>query len=340
MNKKYIISAIVSLFAIVCGIVIINANTYKKYTTTYYDLFDTVCTFSAYTKTENEFDYYSNIAYAQLKRLNNLFDKYNTYENINNIKTINDSAGLSAVKVDADIVNLLNISKEMYYKTDKVFNISMGEVLNIWHTAREEEVLPNIQLLKAADKYSNIENIIIDTENSTVYLSDSYMSIDVGGVAKGYAVQAALDLLKENGLDNCIIDAGGNVAAIATPKDGRSAWEVGIQNPDTSSDKPYMDIVKIAGTCVITSGDYQRYFTIDGKRYNHIIDPFTLMPAEYYTSVTVIYNNSAYADILSTAAFILPYDKSRKLIEKYGAAAIWQTVDGSIYTTDNYSAYK
>lgn len=131
---------------------------------------------------------------------------------------------------------------------------------------------------------------------------DEDMSLDVGAIAKGYATKCLAEKLKEAGVTSALLSLGGNVETIGTKADGKP-WRVGVQNPDTSAAKAYLHVLKLTDTCLVTSGTYQRYYEVDGVRYHHIIDQDTLMPENTYDSVTILCNDSARADALSTAVF-------------------------------------
>ena len=149
-------------------------------------------------------------------------------------------------------------------------------------------------------------------------------SASIHGNTKEVALKV-VDLLKEKGVTSALLNAGGNVCTIGTPPDSDS-WNVGIQDPDDTT-KIY-DKISVSDKSVVTSGNYQRYYTVNGKIYHHIIDPETLMPADLYKNVTVITGDSQIADMLSTALFILPYDDGKKLAQQYGADVLWIFTDG------------
>jgi thiamine biosynthesis lipoprotein len=191
-----------------------------------------------------------------------------------------------------------------------------------------------------------VAGLLIDRENSTVSLRYPDMRLDVGAVAKGYAVERAVGRVREAGLRSGIINAGGNVAVVGGPLDGRAAWNIGVRAPAPAPDagtgtgkdaSEILDILYLSGGSAVTSGSDQRYFTAEGRRWHHIIDPKTLFPAEGMSAaVTVLHLDSAVADILSTAAFILPRDKARALLAEHGAEALWIMPDGAKLATPGY----
>ncbi len=309
----------------------------KSFTYYSFDCFDTVTSISGYDKNKKSFDEQCEKIMSELTEYHKLFDIYNSYEGINNLYTINEQGKDSAIKVDRRIIDMLLFSKEMYEKTEGRLNVAMGSVLSVWHSYRtaginnpELSELPPMDMLKLASLHTSIEDVIIDEENSTVMLADKEMSLDVGAIAKGYAIEMTALKFEKEGLDGYLLNVGGNVRAIGKPSDGKK-WKVGIENPDGSEENPYYTVLSIENMSVVTSGSYQRYYIVDEHEYNHIIDKDTLMPAELYTSVSVITESSAAADALSTALFTMSYDDGVKLIEKFeNIYAMWVLRDGSI----------
>ncbi|ABW18436.1 ApbE family lipoprotein [Alkaliphilus oremlandii OhILAs] len=323
---------------------------YSKYTDTFFDTFDTLVQVVGYTETEEEFKAYFEQIKSRFEQLHKLYDIYNNYEGLNNVKTINDNAGIKPVEVQKEIIDLIVFAKEWYSKTNGKTNIAMGSVLKIWHDYRQEgesepehaKLPPMEQLLEAA-QYTNIDDVIVDTKKNTVYLADKKMALDVGAVAKGYATEVVAKEMMKKGFTSGIISAGGNVRVLEKPLDGvRERWGIGIQNPDQSilpNESSILETIFINNASVVTSGDYQRYYMVDGKTIHHLIDPETLMPGEYYRAVTVVTVNSGAADALSTAVFLTPYAESKALVEGIeGVEALWIMKDGSIEATDGMKA--
>ncbi|BDR67601.1 FAD:protein FMN transferase [Clostridium tetani] len=323
----------------------VNEILYEKYTDSFFDTFDTMTVVVGYTKSEEEFNSYMEKIHSRFQELHKLYDIYNNYEGINNIKTINDNAGIKPVKVSKDIIDIIVFSKEWYKLTKGKVNIAMGSVLSIWHDYREEGIdnpenarLPPMKELLGASKYTDIDKVIVDTKNNTVYLEDKRMSLDIGAVAKGYATEIVAKEIMNKGFKSGIISAGGNVRVLGKPLDGiRKRWGIGIQDPKKSivSDKnKNIDTIFLNNASVVSSGDYQRYYVVDDKKIHHLIDPKTLMPGEYYRAVTVIAKDSGLADLLSTAVYLMPYNQSRQLVESLeGVEAIWVMADGNIEAT-------
>ena len=154
-----------------------------------------------------------------------------------------------------------------------------------------------------------------------------------------FAVAKLGELLEKEGVTSGLLDVGGNILAIGSKKDG-SLWRIALQNPDLDSEKAYIHVLGLSDTALVTSGDYQRFYTVDGKKYHHIIDADTLMPADYFTSVSVLCKDSGLADALSTALFSMDEQSGRKLAESIGGVEVlWVYKDGHESMTDGFGDY-
>ncbi len=319
---------------------------YEKYEAEFIGTFDVKIQLIGYAESEESFTRASQAVYDKMTGLNQLFDIYHDYEGINNLKTVNDAAGKEPVKVDPEIIDLLLFCKEAYRRTGGLVNVAMGAPLRIWHDYRTEGTrfpanasLPAMDDLTEAEKHTDIEQVIIDKENNTVYLEDPLMSLDVGAVAKGYSAEWAKKAAKEAGLESAIINAGGNILTIGQPLDGiRQRWGIGIQDPGQRVDGTtnILDTIYLNDRAVVSSGYYERYYVVDGEIYHHIIDPVTLMPAKHYAAVTVVHEDSGIADYLSTAIFTAPYEKGLEVAKAHGAEVLWVFHDGSTKATEGY----
>lgn len=318
----------------------------KEFEVKYLDCFDTITTVTVCMENEEQFRELEPDIHGLLLEYHQLFDIYNTYDGINNIKTINDNAGIKPVEVDREIMNLLEFSIKASELTDGKVNVAMGSVLSIWHDYRSAGLLkpefaqiPDKTQLEQANHDTDIRQIEIDHGKSTVYLPDLSMKLDVGAVAKGYAVEKLCRLLRERGVQSAIVSAGGNVQTIGVRADG-TPWRVGIQNPDTSSSKAYLHALRLEDMALVTSGTYQRFYTVDGVRYHHIINPDTLMPWNEYEAVTILSRDSAMADALSTAVFNMKLEQGQELIESLeDTEAIWVMPDGTEVYSSGFEAY-
>ena len=308
-----------------------TAKAKEKYKASFLDLFDTASTVIAYDNSQEEFDRNYQMFYDELKTYDELFDIYKEYEGVTNLYKVNKLAGKSPVKVDPKIIDMLTYGTEIYRFTKGKVNICMGAVLELWHNERdygianpEESKLPDMSKLKEASKHTDINNLVIDKNNNTVYFKDPEMKLDVGAIAKGYAVQQISNWAQNNLWTSAAISIGGNVSTFGYKNDdGQTKWTIGIENPDTTSDE-FLLKLNITDECIVTSGDYQRYYTVDGKKYCHIINPETLMPSEYMASVSVICKDSSFGDAMSTALFNMTIEDGKNLVDSLdGIEAVW-----------------
>ena len=310
----------------------------KRFQATFLTLFDTVTTIVGYAESEDEFQKITDEIHDQLEQYHQLFDIYNDYEGVSNIKTINDQAGIAPVEVDPVIIEFLNDCKEYYELTGGAVNVAMGSVLYLWHETRNDGIndpvnarLPEEEKLKEAAMHCSFDSVIIDEENHTVYLNDPEQRLDVGAIAKGWSTQRVC----ENAPSGLLVSVGGNVCATGPKPEKNSSWVVGIQDPEGGSDE-YLHTVYVNEESVVTSGDYQRYYTVDGKQYHHIIDPETLYPAAKWKAVSIICDDSGMGDALSTALFLLDLEEGQKLLEKCNACAVWVDLEGETYYSPGF----
>lgn len=346
-RRNAIIAAVAAVLLILAGTAgyLLTRVRYEKYTESMLDVFDTVITLVAYTKDEAEFEKYFDHAYDRLHELHKLYDFYYPYEGVNNIYTINENAGKAPVQVDRQIIDMLEFARGLYVKTRGRTNVAMGSVLSIWHDYREEGIndpdnakVPPMEQLVAANAHTSIEGLIIDEAAGTVYLADPLMKLDVGAVAKGYATELVAKELFEMGMTSGMLSSGGNIRSFGKPLDGiRERWGVGVQNPDASifsTDEELLDVIFINDGAVASSGDYQRYYEVDGRILHHLIDPDTLMPAAYFRAVTVLTGDAGLADYMSTSLFMLPLGEAKQLAESMdGVEAFWVLPDGRMDAT-------
>ena len=319
----------------------------ERYSSSFFDTFDTLVTVYGYTKDATEFNEYMGLAHSRFIELHEMFDIYNDYEGVNNIKTINDKAGIEPVKVRSEIIGLLKEAKRLYAETGGRVNIAMGSVLRVWHDYREAGLadpelaeLPSYDRLQEAGRHTDLDKVIIDEQTGTVYIEDALLRLDVGAIAKGYACQLVKQELTDAGFESFVISAGGNVCTAGEPaEEGQTAWLVGIQNPDTQAAAEIVDTLEVRDKSVVTAGGYQRYYTVNGERYHHIIDKDTYMPANDDESVTVIGDDSGVADFLSTTLFLMPLDEGKALAKEMNVDAMWIFRDGSFDNTDGYRQY-
>lgn len=331
---------------------------YEKHTYVYWDVLDTTSTIQVYLTKDQDSDYYENWIHEQLIFYHQLFDAYHSYDGINNVCTINEQAGRQPVIVQEPLYDLIQFCIEQMESTQSRTNIAFGSVTAIWKQfmseASEEQALaasedreptyrfPDESALLAASQHVDIHSIILDEGQHSIYLDDSDMRLDVGAVAKGFICERLAQDMKAAGIDSACISLGGNVKVIGEYRgsENRTYFTLAITNPSNSSQ--YLDFkLKIDDqTCVVTSGNYERFVDIDGVRYCHLIDPDTLYPTREMSSVTIICQDSALADYLSTALFTVDIETGKEILSHYdGVEAFWITDTYEIGYTDGFMEY-
>ena len=312
----------------------------KQYNATFLTLFDTVTTIVGRAESEEEFRATAQQVHDSLLEYHQLFDIYNDYEGVVNLKTVNDNAGIAPVTVDQRILDLLLDCRSYYEATGGSVNAAMGSVLQLWHYARNDGIndpanayLPDPQELEAAALHRDFASVEIDTQASTVYISDPEVQLDVGAIAKGWSVQRVCETAPEG----LLISVGGNVCATGPKDETGTPWVIGVQDPDGGDS--YLHTLYLTKGSVVTSGDYQRAYVVDGELYHHIIDPETLYPSTLWRSVTIYCEDSGLGDALSTALFVLPQAEGQKLLDTFDAEAMWVDREGACHYSPGFESY-
>lgn len=335
MRKLLLLNVIVILLIVLTG-----CKKQELYSKTYFEYFDTVITISGYEKNKEEFNNKLLLIEPLLEKYHKLYDIYYEYSGINNLCTVNKKAHIEPVEVEKEIIDLLEYGFNMYDKTNKVLNIAMGSVLKLWHNEREyaseypyDAKIPDINKLKEASKYMNIDDVVINKEKSTIYIKNEYTKLDVGAIAKGYVCDRLTDVLVNIEATSYILNLGGNIKLIGS-KPRNKDFNVGIQDP-TSNATSNIITLSISDYSIVTSGSYQRYYMVDNTRYHHIINPKTLMPENNYLSVTVISKESVLCDSLSTTLFNLSISEGKELIKDFNDVYVmWIDIDKNITYSD------
>lgn len=311
----------------------------------YYSYFDTVSYIYSYAgDSEAAFEENAAIASGVLEEYHRLFDIYHEYTGMNNLCTVNRLAGGEPVAVDQKLIDFLCYAGELYETTGGEMNVMMGSVLRLWHDAYTGAVedpsaaaIPEAGVLADADSYTDFDLLEVDPVNCTVRIKNPLASIDVGALGKGYATEKAAQALIDAGATSYVLNIGGNIRIIGQKTDG-SGWLTGVRDP-ANSDGGYARYLMLDDISCVTSGDYERFFTVKGVKYHHIIDRDTRMPADYFASVTVLAADSGVADALSTALFCMPYEDGLELVERIGGVdVLWILPDGTQLTTEGIDA--
>ena len=298
-------------------------------------MLNTICSITVYSEENKD--------KTSEELVNEAFDLCQTYEDTfsrtiegSDIYNINNSGG-APVTVSDDTIEILETAKYFSELSDGAFDITTAPLSIRWDFEGENPSVPpddEIQELLATVDYTKIK-----IDGNTVTLEAPVEAIDLGAIAKGYIADKLAEFLKDNGVTSAIISLGGNIYAIGENSEEKRPFNLGVQDPQ-AEDGSILGYLQLSDKSLVTSGDYQRYFMQDGKRYHHILDPKTGYPAESgLSSVTIISDSSVVGDALSTTCFVLGKDKGLELINSYdGVEAIFIDHDGNMYFSDGFGS--
>ncbi|MDV3547047.1 FAD:protein FMN transferase [Elizabethkingia anophelis] len=250
-------------------------------------------------------------AVAEITRIENLISEWRPETQISQV---NQNAGIKPIKVDREVFDLTK--KGLYFSklTDGAFDISIVAMDKIWKFDDSMDELPSEQAIKESVRNVGYRNIILDSTNSTIFLRNPGMKIGFGSIGKGYAADKTRDLMKSMGVKAGIIDASGDISTWGTQPDGKP-WAIGINNP--FNDHKMATILYFKENSVTTSGSYEKYAEIHGKRYSHIMNPKTGYPSTGLTSVTITGPNATMANGFSTSVMVLGEKEGLKLLKQF-----------------------
>lgn len=250
-------------------------------------------------------------AVAEITRIENLISEWRPETQISQV---NQNAGIKPIKVDREVFDLTK--KGLYFSklTDGAFDISIVAMDKIWKFDDSMDELPSEQAIKESVRNVGYQNIILDSTNSTIFLRNPGMKIGFGSIGKGYAADKTRDLMKSMGVKAGIIDASGDISTWGTQPDGK-LWAIGINNP--FNDHKMAAILYFKENAVTTSGSYEKYAEIHGKRYSHIMNPKTGYPSTGLTSVTITGPNATMANGFSTSIMVLGEKEGLKLLKQF-----------------------
>lgn len=260
-----------------------------------------------------------------------------TYRESSQANLINQNAGIAPVKVDKEVFELIRRSVRISEITQGAFDITYGSVSKqFWNFDKTMTRLPDAAERSRLLKLINYRNIVLDAENSTVFLKEKGMRIGFGGIGKGYAAEQAKQLLKNKGITSGIVNAAGDLTVWGTQPNGKP-WTIGIANPDAAHD--FISSMNITDTSVATSGNYEKFVMIDGKRYSHTINPKTGLPVTGIKSVTIICSNAEIADAMATPVMIMGIKAGLDMINQVrGLACIIIDDNDVAHTSKNIHA--
>jgi thiamine biosynthesis lipoprotein len=261
----------------------------------------------------------SRAAYDRIAQLNSILSDYDPESELSKLS---QAAGGPPVRVSEDLFDVLRLSKQMYERSGGAFDVTIAPVGRLWRRARRNGKLPDPARLAEARQLVGSDKMILDPTLKTVQLTKRGMKLDVGGIAKGYAAQAAQNVLKRMGINRALVAAAGDIVVGDAPPDARG-WKIAIAPLEPAQTRPPR-VLLLANAAVSTAGDSERYVNIGGHRYSHIINPATGMGVEDRASVTVVASDGATADALETTAYLLGPQRGLELVDDTpGAAAIF-----------------
>jgi len=270
-------------------------------------------------------------AIAEVSRIEKLLT---TFSEDSQTNQINANAGIMPKKVDKEVFDIIQRSLRISALTDGAFDITYGSIdKRFWNFDKEMTSLPDAETAKESVRLINYRNVVLDAQNLTVFLKEKGMRIGFGGIGKGYAAERAKQLLIKNGVKSGIVNAAGDLTTWGNQPNGKP-WTIAITDPDTQNKA--FSYLNISGVAVATSGNYEKYVVIDGKKYSHTIDPKTGFPVSGIKSVTIICPNAELADAMATPITVLGVDAGLGLINQMQQiACIIIDDDNNIYTSNN-----
>ncbi len=261
-------------------------------------------------------------AYLEMARLEGMLSRHRA---TSEIALINRASGMGPVAVSLETLLLIDQALEFGELTEGAFDITVAPLLKLWQFAEGGGKIPPEESLRAALEHVDFRAVAVDRATRSVALRQRGAEIDLGGIAKGFIVDRAVDVLRRAGITSASVDAGGDIRLLGSRPDGRP-WRIGVRHP--REQRGIIAVLELENTAVVTSGDYERYFLLDGVRYHHILDPVTGRPAGGLASVTVVAPEATTADALSTAVFVLGRERGLSLIESLpGTEALLVTGD-------------
>ncbi len=304
----------------------------------------TVVTLKLYIDEDSKLD--NKVVYEEVREIiafyNDISDKYKLYDDVINVKTINDNPTGTHV-ITEELFDLIQFSLDHQDDVDNLFNIALGPVIKVWHNYRENcndnDIceLPTLEELEAADEFTNPENVLMNRENLTITMNEG-MSLDLGGVSKGYISGVILDYLDSLELNGYLLNNGESNISLGGTHPTRESGDFLIAVTDPTKVLPYYATVYLGdGEQLVTSGDYQQYFVVDGETYHHIISGNSLYPDRNSRSVSIVFGDPALADLYSTAIFLMTIEEGIIFVDSIpNLEAIWYGVDGTIHFSQNF----
>jgi len=267
-----------------------------------------------------------NSVFGEMERLEEVLSRHIP---TSEVAKINAQAG-EWVAVSDTTLEVIALGLEIGELTGGAFDITVGALVSLWGFGTGDYKVPSEEEITAALATVDYRKVEVDKANKRVRIPEGTI-LDLGGVAKGYIVDYARQFLLKQKMQRAIVNAGGDISVIGGRPDG-TPWRVGVQNPNDPSQISW--VIPLQNNSVVTSGDYQRFFIQDGESWHHILDPRTGYPARGLKSVTIVASSAGRADALSTAVFVLGWEKGRELVEKLpGVEAIIVRSDNEVWVS-------
>jgi len=270
-------------------------------------LMDTFAEISCYGTSKADAVKAMDAAFREMKRIEKVFSKF---DEDSEVYKINKLAGSQEVIITSEVLGL--IERSIYYSrvSEGAFDITVGPLMQIWGFVHNNNSIPDTQTIEETLKYVGYRNILVNSEKLSIRFLDKDIQIDLGAIAKGYAVDRAKDVLVSHGIKNALVNLGGNIFALGQAP-GKRSWAIGVEDPRNKNRVLWN--LELKDKAVSTSGNYERFFILNGKRYSHIINPVTGQPCQGIISVTVATDSAESSDALSTAIFVMGEEKGIRL---------------------------
>jgi thiamine biosynthesis lipoprotein len=269
----------------------------------------------------NKANHLARKSYELVDSLNHIFSNY---DSSSELSKINASAGLLPYKMSTAMLDLVQKSQYAYIQSKGAYDISIGPLSSLWRNARKAKLFPEASTVLATKKLVGLNQVKINKRLGTIFLPNANMQLDFGGIAKGYIAQWVINFLKANGIQQALVDAGGDIVMSGAPLN-QQGWLIGVNLPETTDDLLNKKL-QLSNCSVATSGDVYQFIEYKGVKYSHIINPLTGYGVTNLRNVTIVAKTGATADWLATACSILPIKEAKQLAISHQAALLITTL--------------
>jgi thiamine biosynthesis lipoprotein len=269
----------------------------------------------------NKANHLARKSYELVDSLNHIFSNY---DSSSELSKINASAGLLPYKMSRAMLDLVQKSQYAYIQSKGAYDISIGPLSSLWRKARKAKLFPEASTVLATKKLVGFAQVKINKRLGTIFLPNANMQLDFGGIAKGYIAQWVINFLKANGIQQALVDAGGDIVMSGPPLN-QKGWLIGVNLPETT-DQLLNKKLQLSNCSVATSGDVYQFIEYKGVKYSHIINPLTGYGVTNLRNVTIVAKTGATADWLATACSILPIKEAKQLAISHQAALLITTL--------------